>query len=66
MTHTEYEKLNEQYLELVNRKKQLEQQIIHTMDEKLARTLREDYRALLEKISEIYQNNISYFNSCKS
>lgn len=60
--HTEYEQTKNRYLELVNRKKELEAAIPLTNDETAANLLRSDYRKVVDELQEIYNENINYFN----
>jgi hypothetical protein len=63
IAHTDYEKTKNEYLELVNRKKELEKAInANTNDPEAAALLRSDYRIVVDKLEKIYANNINYFN----
>ncbi len=63
--HTDYETTKNRYLELVNRKKELEASIPLTIDETAANLLRSDYRNVVDEIEKIYNYNINYFNDEK-
>ena len=63
--HTPYEQTKNRYLELVNRKKELEHSIRQCHSDETANLLRADYRAVVAEIEQIYNDNINYFNNEK-
>ncbi|WP_113636062.1 hypothetical protein [Nubsella zeaxanthinifaciens] len=61
--HTDYEQTKQRYLELVNKKKALEQAITANVNDQEALTaLRADYRKVVDELETIYTENINYFN----
>lgn len=61
--HTDYEQTKQRYLELVNKKKALEQAITANVNDQEALTaLRADYRKVVDELEAIYTENINYFN----
>lgn len=61
--HTHYEKTKNQYLELTNRKMELEAAITANVNDTEALTaLRSDYRKVVDELEKIYSDNINYFN----
>jgi hypothetical protein len=61
--HTEYEQTKQRYLELVNKKKDLETAIAANVNDQEALTaLRADYRKVVDELETIYTDNINYFN----
>lgn len=63
---TEYEKDLNRYIELINRKMELEHQIRMNADNQDALTgLRSDYRNIVEESDKIYQANYQHFNEVK-
>jgi len=61
--HTDYEQTKQRYLELVNKKKALEQAITANVNDQEAQTaLRADYRKVVDELEAIYTENINYFN----
>jgi hypothetical protein len=66
IAHTEYEQTKQRYLELVNRKKELENAITaNASDPEAANLLRADYRKVVDEMEKIYSDNINYFGDGK-
>ena len=64
VAHTDHEKTKNEYLALVNRKKELEISIkANAADTETAALLRADYRKVTDQLEKIYANNINYFAS---
>ena len=60
--HTDYEKTKNEYLALVNRKKDLEIAInANASSPDTAALLRADYRKVVDQMEKIYSDNINYF-----
>lgn len=64
--HTQHEQTKNEYLELVNRKKELETAINANVNDQEALTaLRADYRKVIDQMEKIYTDNINYFGDGK-
>ena len=62
VAHTHHEQTKNEYLELVNKKKELEAAInANANDTEATTALRADYREVVDKLEKIYSDNINYF-----